>query len=535
MDSRRTFAILVALPWLAAAVATSCSSGDGAASSGPQQGFTGGAGGTPNDQQVTIQFDPPDTVLLQPAQSVSRHVLVTPPGRQVVRLALIGDAADAALSQSAVTTGEDGRAEFFITASSTATAFAVRGTVGAATSARLNVSVGSAGFANLDISGTYTGKRVPSEWVASIHNGAACASFANLPDDGYPSVTGSTLNGKLTLAHVPINAVQSVVLRGDHSIWGCKDVPTLLPSDQVSLVVRTYDVPVSYGAEPLLVTFEVTDNATAWTDNLRLVADDLLSVLLPQTSTDPGLLLDAMTTESTSAGAPSSFAARRQQGAWDTLVGNIWMDKLGSSAPLRSTLKDWISLGTSSVASGWAIDARLSLSASSIALNQAQLTLISMQGFPASSWTNATQVPLTATVDANDAMAASTYFSFNDIVLLKLLTQTVATSAYPNITGVPQALSQALGCDNLATQLATTAPDVSCAAACLGQLCGAALGRIWQKTDALATSRGSSEFNLNCSGPLTLNPYAVVTGYQGTWLGKLVTPSGTVTLGGKIH
>ena len=473
-----------------------------------------------------------------PGETISRHVLVTPQAQYDIGLALLDNSVDAALSQSVVHTTSDGEGEFSITASSAPTSFEVRASVESLL-AELLVSVSENGHATLNLSGAYSGVRRVSEWVTSLHTYNSCDELGSkLPEDGSLVTTSAVSPPSLNIANVPVGAGQSVVMRGDHLMWGCKDLPVLSADEILDLVVPLYDVPVSYGPDPIQIVFALDTNATGWSSALTAVLPDILSGFVQSAANDSELLLDSMRSSLGSADAQTDFDQRRATGGWDSIVASGWTNSTCSDDEcIRTALEQWLSTGAASVTQGSSIAARLSLSASSVSLNQVQLTLESMQGLAAGAWINSTQVPLTANIDAKDILSASTYFSFNDGLFLRQLAQVVASAQYPGASDIPQALARLVDCDTLGTQLNDAAVGATtCNASCLAQLCRAALRNLWTNTETVARGRSNSELTLNFSGTLRLDEDAVVVGCDGTWLGKVDSPGGlTTTIGGAVH
>ena len=501
---------------------------------GPNEGI----GGSTSSAAQSIVFSPADTVLLRPGESIARHVLVTPQAQYDVGLALLGDSVDAALSQSVVQTSSSGECDFSISASSVPTSFNVRASVESLT-AVLPVSVSENGYAALSLSGSYSGVRQVSEWVTSLHTDGSCEELGSkLPEDGSLVTTSAVSPPSLKMANVPVGAAQSVVLRGDHLVWGCRDLPVLSADEILDLVVPLYDVPVSYGPDPIQVVFALNTNATGWSSTLTAVLPDILSGFIQSAANDSQLLLDSMRSSLGSTDAQTDFDQRRAAGDWDSIVASRWTNSTcADDECIRTALDQWLSTGAASVTQGSSIAARLSLSASSVSLNQVQLTLESMQGLAAGAWIASTEVPLTANIDANDILTASTYFSFNDGLFLRQLAQVVASAQYPGASDIPQALASLVDCDTLGTQLNDAAVgSATCNASCLAQLCRAALRNLWTNTETVARERNNSELTLNFSGTLRLDENAVVVGCDGTWLGKIDSPDGlTTTIGGAVH
>lgn len=519
-----------------------CSSSNASTSarSGPnanQAGQAGIGGQSFNSYPATsVTFSPDGTVLLKPGDTALRAVLVTPAAVSNVSLALLEGSTDAALSDSVIQTSAGGIAEFSITASSSPATFDIRASVGQV-SAMLSVSVSDKGYSMVNLTGNYAGVRSVSEWVATLQNGLTCLDIGpNLPNDGTLAVKSGMTPAKLAVANVPVGPVQSFVLRGDHSVWGCKDVPNLTPGGNVDLQVPLYDVPTTYGPNPTPVVFTITSNTDAWATTLATTKTALIDAFEHSATSDVDLLLDTMYAAIGDTLAQSEFDQRRVNGGWHSLLANEWSALEGSSDQcLRTALDKWLTAGASGVNGGIAFDATLQLTSASTSLSEVQLTLKSMGGFSQSDCALSAQVPLATAFGANDGLAASTTLTFNDALFLRLLALVPAQWQFPAINDIPGALASLVHCDTMGAILDSAAPLSShCNAQCLTNLCGAALLQLWANTASDVSQRTSTRLTLNCSGTLQLDTNAVVRGYLGNWVGLITSPSGNVSTGGPI-
>ena len=526
----------------AVGISVACGSSSNATSSpGSAEVDSGNTGPVPR----SIDFVPPDTVQLTPSETHLCHFEVEPPSSYDVNLALLDHTAeqslDASLNQSVVQTEADGTGSFVVTASSKASSFDVRANI-AQVSTVLSISVSDNGFATVVINGSYSGQRNISQWVATLYSAHTCADLGtDLPDDGSNKVDGTGLSPtqppKLEMSGVPAGQPQStfpqaIILRGDHLVWGCRDIPPINSLDRLELQVSVYDVPLSYGVEPVGVTFDVTTNATEWASALSTVELSILVAFVQSSDNDATLLLDTMRDSLTDPTEQANFETRRVAGGWDSALVSDW-NQVSTSAEtlIRDRVQQWLDSGAQSVSSGTSIATNVSLSAG-------QLTLLSWQELEASAWTSSPQVPLSVTNDANDAISATTFFSFRDGSLLRLLAQASALTEYPNTANLPDALASWVNCAAMGVHLANLASvNGACDSTCLAELCQTALSMLWDNTATEVKKRDNSQLSLNCSGKLRLNSNALVTGYDGSWVGMISppAPAATVTTGGTLH
>jgi hypothetical protein len=511
------------------------SSANSSSTLGPYATSIGGQ--TSNSNQVkSITFSPAETVLLKPGDTVSRTVVVQPPGAYDVTLALLAGSSDASLSDSVVQTNYAGTADFSITASSIASSFGIRATAGKVNSI-LSVSVSDSGYAALKVTGTYTGVRTLSEWVATLHNGQACSDFGTvLPDDAALAVSSPSIPVGIAMANIPVGPSQSVVLRGDHAVWGCRDVPALTSGQTVDIQIQVFDVPATYGADPISAQFTIDTNLDSWASSLSSSSSVIVDAFEQSATSDVDLLLDAMRAAASDPQVQSDFDLRRSSGNWHSVLASQWSSLSGAGDQcIRVALDQWLVAGSNQVAQGVVLDTTLKLSSPTTSLGQEQLTLKSMAGYSTLNYPSVTDFPLTTTFGPNDGLAASATITFNDALFLRLLAIVPARDQFPNIADIPSALASLLQCDVVGGNLDSAAPTTgTCAASCLSQLCTGALTTLWTNTANAANQRGSTKLTMSCSGTLQVDPDAAVHGYSGTWVGIIASPAGNVSTGGPI-
>ena len=525
------------LLFLTAVQAIGCGSNSASSMStaGPANAGTGGQSFSVGTAE-SITFSPADTVLLKLGETAFATVVVQPDSTYDVSLALLDGSNDAALSATVVTTSSTGRAQFSITASSVAASFGVRASVGSKT-AILPVSVSDSGYATLDVTGNYSGVRKVSTWVATLKDSETCSAFgSSLPNDGVIGAQNPASPPNLTITNVPVGPVQSVILRGDHSVWGCKDLPALTSGQILDAPIQLFDIPAVYTSDPVPADFTVSTNVDLWTTNLAATKNALVGGFEQSWTSDVEHLLDGMQSAILDSQTQTEFAQRRTGGNWHSVVANQWSSLDGSGDQCLATALDrWLSAGIAQLASGVEINTRLKLISPSASLGQEQLTLASMAGFPPNDYAPTTDFPLSTTFGANDGMAASATVSFNEAHLLRLLAASAAERENTAATDLPSALTSVAGCDVLGANLNAAASSSSlCDASCLAELCTQALAQMWNATASTADQRGTTKLTLSCSGTLQLDANAVVRGYSGTWVGMMTSPSGNVSTGGPI-
>ena len=257
------------LLFVIAALAIGCGSSNdmSATSSGPEYNVSGTGGQASSSATAeSITFSPTNTVLLQPGYTQFLTVVVQPDSTYDVTLALLDGSNDAALSATVVRTSTTGRGQFSITASSVPASFGVRASAGSK-SAILPVSVSDSGYASLNVTGNYSGVRQVNEWVATLKSGESCTEFgSSLPDDGAIGAQSTVSPPNITVTNIPVGPVQSVVLRGDYSVWGCKDVPALTSGETLDISIQLFDIPAVYGPDAVPAVFTISIYVRAMND-----------------------------------------------------------------------------------------------------------------------------------------------------------------------------------------------------------------------------------------------------------------------------
>ena len=539
MANKLNNAIGTSLLWLATVLGlTSACSGSDAGSMGATSFSFGGTSdnGLSNTNPETIGFSPANTARLLPSATASFAVIVQPAGTYKVGLALLGASNDASLSETVVRTGPDGQAQFSVTAPSIATSFAVRASAGQL-SRQLDISVSEDGYASLRVTGNYAGNRSIEKWVATVKTGGSCADYgSSLPDDGTLRAESTTASN-IVVTSVPVGAVQSLILRGDFSVWGCKDIPTLVTDASLDFPIQVFDIPASYSANPIAANFAVTTNAATWAANLTTASSRLREAFFDSTTDDAALLLDAMQNSAADPLAQSEFAQRSVSGNWPVVLATEWSALAGGSSNCISfAIDSWLDSALKQIASGVYIATSIALTTTSSSLDPEQLNLRSIAGVPPDDLQSAVSFPVKTTLGANDSLAMSSELSFSEANLIRAIAIEPATQQHPSAKDIPSALSSLLGCDTLGARLDEAAPTVtSCDAGCLGQLCNNALLRLWTQTDSVAAQWGVTRLTLSSSGNLVVDANAMVTGYNGTWVGVISSPSGSISSGGIIR
>jgi hypothetical protein len=158
---------------------------------------------------------------------------VTPPSEGVVvRFAMLGSLADAALDADVAFTDQQGTARVRLYAPNREASFALQGRLESGEAAQLGVEVTSDSprFGTVEIAPTYEGGRPVERWVAQARPLVPCEALDALPPppdlETMPPMTAEgSVGAKLTIVNVTPDVQLSVVVWGGPYVRGCQEFP----------------------------------------------------------------------------------------------------------------------------------------------------------------------------------------------------------------------------------------------------------------------------------------------------------------------
>jgi len=493
------------------------------------QGGTGGVAGATSGP-TALSFDPNETLTLVPGEVRSVAVVATPPGQYLVRFALLGDAKDAALDKSEAATDASGRVEVAVTAPSSARTFSLRASAGEKVSTSLGVSVSDSGFASLQVSPDYGGKRTVSHWVASVRTGVTCAELSGeLLTDG--DLKGKAPFGKVPqIDDVPVGPGLAVTLRGAESIAGCKELGDLRAGEIEAVKVPVFDLPMRLDDTELELELGLDPVGSGkWPELLGV--DAVLAAFSP-TNNDAAALLDAMHASTADVSAAAAFQSARKSGGWDALVQTA----IGGPSALRQQLKPWLTQGAESFSSPNTFRGRLS--GADGASGKAWLELSTVGGTDAK-----TGFPTTYLAAWNASPDDSVALGV-DLVLLpsRLLAALALAPAKASVSGAgstPDALAELASCDAVAKTLvaAGALPGeafAKCDVKCATSLCEAGLVKLWAAAADASADPGAPAATLSvaATASASVDDFARPNAFDGTWVGNFAAGSASTTVSG---
>jgi len=204
------FVAATSLSLLLSGCSSAAKSEDAAASSAPSPSEPNGDGAG----ATAIAFSDEGVVLI-PGQARTLSLTVLPPATYTVRLALVGDAADAYLSASELVTDDSGKGSFTLTAPSSPKTFSIRASVGTR-SAEIQATPAT-GYTTVEVVPVYSGRRKITDWVGTVSVGSSCDTTVVPPPDGALSATAPD---HPRIADVLLGTPLTVTIRAGHFAGG---------------------------------------------------------------------------------------------------------------------------------------------------------------------------------------------------------------------------------------------------------------------------------------------------------------------------
>lgn len=501
-------ALLLALTGTLASCASS-SSGGGAGGSGPAT--TVAAHSVAFDDGSSLQLSVGDVV----AVSVTvLDVKGAPVSDAVVRFALLGDHADAALETSTESSDAAGHASARLHASSSTTAFVVRATVDGAPPSQRGVGVSGMGFAKLSVLPSYPGKRTVKTWTASATVTGSCGDAKGPRLDG-PLVASAPPGSPLVVAGVPVGSRVMVTLRSAQAIGGCLDIDDLTSgTDARTVTVPVANVPVIIRPGTFAMTLEMDPEGVAWSKLVDGWRTRFVAAFLGGASTGAEGLLDTMAS-SLPTGQSAAFQSARGIGGWDALVTSA----LGGAGP-ELFLSTWLPVAISTTKlSPAALSGSVTANDTDASFAPTSLLGVDVSMLPAKKafgWSSTPddQISVTGEVDLPPS---------------KVLAAAVATQA---LAGGAATMAEALGSTSVCPAVGVALKGFpSCGSTCMRDLCASALATMWTRAKVADDATGMSAtvtFAAGAADP-QVDDDAKLLSFSGTWVGTL-TDSGAPSL-----
>jgi hypothetical protein len=460
---------------------------------------------------ATLAFDDEGTLELAPGALRDVGVTGSPPASYEVRFSLVGEAAGAFLDRTTVVADARGRASVELHAPSLASTFRLRATIKDGPSAEIGVAVSDKGFGTVRVVPLYEGHREVTEWIASVKAGTTCADIAAaLPGEPEGALVASAPPDEpVVVKSAPVGPNLAVAIHAGQAAWGCADVADLQAGATRDVKVKVKDGPIDLAATSLDLTLAFTPTGEV-SQLLAATTDRVVEALLPA-GAEASTLLDAMELAAPPEQAPA-FEEQRSLGQWDAAVAG----HLGSlPVPLREACSGWADLGLSqqpSEITGY-------LGAISDVPGQAFLEVTAFGAIDAEDAGLPPEHLMSWTAEPGDVLRLVGDLFWIPSRFVGAAAWQGASAELPGAGSMGEALAEAAQCQALGAALGGYP---GCDAACLGDLCAAALGERWQMAlDASALAGLVGGIAVSASGAATVDEDASPIGWSAAWLGVL--------------
>jgi hypothetical protein len=486
----------------------------------------------PDSSAEALRFDVGPELLLPAGAEQVLRLTVEPPGEHTVRLAVLGDGAEAFLNESLIVTGSDGvTPPVTLSVLSAGRDFIVRAAVGSLRS-DLHVVTFPANTGTLVVTPTYGKTRSVAEWTASVHLDKRCEDLVgNPPPDG--SLRKAAPDGaEIRIAQVPVERPLAVVMRAEQFAGGCRNVDPIQSGTETPVSVEVMDraMHIDGAAVALRLGLELSGEVVPALNELvyRAVtpmaggaADDLEAVLV-------AMSLAADTTQ--------DFNSALEQNGWRTLL----LSEIGtnlSGTGLRTLVRSWMEAGLTRLT---ASDAIVGTLRSSDQGEAATLVLDGVAGLAPAAAGFQSENAATMGVERNDFLLIGAPLTWLPSPFLSEVAQREAVAQLPGATSAPRALALSFDCERVAQLLVeqngNAPPDEAfpgCDQGCVLDLCNGAMDALWARVEG--SNLDAVLWDITAAAPATVDAEARPSEVEGTWAGSLsITnfPSGPAPMGG---
>jgi hypothetical protein len=504
----------------------------------------GGDHGATSDLPSSLEFEMKVASVFARDQ-LTLNVRALPAQVYPVRFALPtsgGDPRDAVLDRSEADTDQNGFASVQLTAPSASATFEVRASVKNSVTTSVVITATDPGLATVLVQPRYaTALRDITTWIATAHPNKTCAEVPGIPPPDGPLQASPASKAQAPLiSGVPADTPLAITLRSGHFVGGCASVaglPSGPPSSPQVVQVSVLNRPIDLSASSLSFSLSLAASDTTWSTSLVAAGDAVLAALGGSGVDDVDALLSAM--RDASGSARQMFESTRKIDNWDALLRAHW----GASAAtkLHDTVTIWLAAGRQNFASSQHLleGALIPVQqAGALAQTRAQLTLTSVAGLDATraGFVSPASVSWSASPDDNVVMGTDLYLISSQ--LAAALAEAFALQKATKASAASEALAAALDCAGTANILASAGASApfayaDCDAACLNNLCHAALAAIWLRGEA-ATALTPTRLSITATGSAYVGDAAAVAGMGGNWLGELKAPTGSKPTGGTL-
>jgi hypothetical protein len=446
---------------------------------------------------------------------------VLPLGRHTIRLALVGDAGQAFLSEGIIDTDENGAApRVTLTVLEGNTEFTVRAAAGLV-EAELRVVTLPAETGTLVIAPQYAGNREVEQWVASVHVDKSCAELEGTPPPDGDFMVESAPGQPIRLANVPAGRRLAVVVRSDQVIAGCNDAAPIAAGAEANITLEVTNRPMEVDSLALDVSFGLFLNSDALPAFEELIYR-AVSPMVSGASNDLTAVLNAM---GEAASSPQAFNNARVANDWT----GVLIDNPLAGNGLRTLSRTWMQTGLNRLTPSDSFRGTLSSETGTTGT----LTIASVAGLAPEEAGFEAEHPTSIDTETNDIVRIGTTLMWQPSPLLANLAKLEAVVEFPEASTAAQALAQAFDCSEVATRLvaANQQSPFACNLDCFADLCAQAMVTLWSRVDG--SDLPMIPWDISAAAQAELDDTAHPASLDGGWAGSLPVPDfGTAPMTG---
>lgn len=468
----------------------------------------------PPDVELTLV---PSSLRLSPGESSEIEIIVDPPERRKVQLALLGDTGGAYLDRSEIWTHPStGRARVTLTVPATSEYLLLRASVGRAFR-ELEIDVRNEVFGTLRVDVRYSGFRTIHQWSVAVLPGKTCTR-TNLDTANYsdpfdavplPPQDGRPAFEPFDVINVPTQRWVAVLVRGDRLAFGCRDDIRIDVSREQSVRIALTDRPLQLDALDLPLALG-WDPSAEMSSSFEVVVERMMAAFTSGAARDLDALLGEMQRLSET---PDAFAHAATAEGWLTRWANAYPDTW-----LSTRLRAWLARSVQDLFVGDLVTGRLHGSDDVRGLGW--LELWSFGGVTPRAIGVPPQFNVELAAETSDRLRLETRLLWRSSRLLASLADAHAIPPSGGTPGVPQTLAELLDCSTASGLLAGEdgMGFETCDVECLATLCRSALGQMWRNAGNAVPE--ISELSLSGSGVTEIDDRAVPIAVQGSWVGR---------------
>lgn len=486
-----------------------------------------------------IELDVADRAM-EPGETTTIAVRVSPPGVYDVQLALIDAKSNAYLESPILTTTAQGVAEtqLSVVARSESSFTVLAQTDGV--SANLDVTILEPSVADLTVVPMYAGSRTFTTWHvlwgADLNCnigyddaawGRAVAVDRLYDEDNFPEYQQQDVSAREPL---------TVLVKAERFASGCVAGVSLTPKIdnrlEIPITQRLADVSqLAFGVQMNIAAdsefwsaFQSSNGGTPYLNTLTAQFRD-------ESTSDIDALLDTMA-DLQSNPNEQRFSQTRIDAAWDALLA-ARLSPEGAQNGLSSRVLRWLQQGATLLQTPNAFVADLRVHDSG---KRGEFALATVAGQDYQSCGMNESHLASVTIDAQDMLRVGFHLRFLPSPLFTCLANAaVAAASDAGVSNVLSALAVDFDCNIVANWMSNSEGLLfdECDTQCGADLCHAALDEMWNRV--VVSDLYELSFEVNAAGKAVLSPDAVVTGVDANWVGTTAFLGSKTSVSGTLR